>query len=214
MVQKVTQNKETPAVEPSEKGELAQRAIPRPDITVAHIVLLALSQKGRLSFRELLAMPASGKGAAQRTENSFYTALARLKRRRQIVRTPDHTYELTPAGEYAAMEAFVRSELVAIERADRKAGSDTKMARAWDGRWRIVIFDIPESKRPLRDYLRGILKRLDCKEFQRSMWIHPYRLPAFMANLFQDPQIRKYARIITSSDIDYDEDLRRHFKVL
>lgn len=213
-MKKTNSRKEILSNDALEHQEPVQHVIPRPDVTVAHIALLALAQKGRLSFQELMAMPSSGKGAARRTENSFYTALARLKRRRQIVRTVDHKYELTPAGEYAAMKAFVRTELVALEQPDRIDGRDSKKVKAWDGRWRIVIFDIPESKRPLRDYLRGVLKRLGCREFQRSLWIHPQRLPPFMGKLFQDPQIRKYARIITSSDIDYDEDLRRHFRVL
>jgi DNA-binding transcriptional regulator PaaX len=190
------------------KRKITIQMIPRPEVTVAHIALLALAQKGRLSFRELMTMPVAGKGIIQRTENSFYTALARLKRRRQIIRTPDRKYELTQAGEYAALKAFVRRELVALEQqksADR--------SRAWDGKWRIAIFDIPESKRPLRDYLRGVLKRLGCQEFQRSMWMHPHRLPPFVAKLFDDPQIRRYARLITTSDIDYDDDLRRKFKI-
>lgn len=198
----------------TEQGdEVGVAAIPRPDITVAHNVLLALSQKGRLGFKELMAMPAHGHGMAVKTANSYYTALARLKRRRQVIRTSDHRYELTQTGEYAAMKAFVRKEMVVHEEKMGAADKTSVSSQKWDGRWRVAIFDIPESKRPLRDYLRGVLKRLGCKEFQRSMWIYPHRLPSFVAKLFEDPQVRKYARLLTTSDIDYDEDLQRQFKV-
>lgn len=182
------------------------RIIERPDVSVAQIILLILAQVGRASFRQIQHHPQVRLLGAARSENSFYTALARLKRRRIITRTADRHYELTPAGEYAALKAYIRKECVGTE----------KLARApqsWDGKWRIVLFDVPEGKRPLRDYLRGVLKRIGFREFQRSMWVWPYRLPAFMQKLLADPHVRKYARAITAYDIDYDEDLRRAFKI-
>lgn len=45
---------------------------------------------------------------------------------------------------------------------------------SWDKKWRLVIFDIPEEKRRLRDYLRRYLKTLGFGKVQRSIWISPY----------------------------------------
>jgi DNA-binding transcriptional regulator PaaX len=186
-----------------------ERVIPRPDITVAQIILLSLTQRGKMSFRDLMTSPTAKLLGVERTENSFYTALTRLKRRKQVVRTPDRAYELTPPGEYAALKAYVRKEFVQLE---QKAGAQEKDLK-WDGKWRLVLFDIPESKRPLRDYIRSTLKRLGFKEFQRSLWIYPFRLPSFMLKMLDDPQVRKYSRAITTSDIDYEEDLRKMFRL-
>ena len=44
----------------------------------------------------------------------------------------------------------------------------------WDGKWRLVLFDIPERKRALRDALRIKLKYLGFKELQHSVHILPY----------------------------------------
>jgi len=44
----------------------------------------------------------------------------------------------------------------------------------WDSIWRIIIFDIPESKRRDRDFLRRELKWMGFKELQHSVWISPY----------------------------------------
>ncbi len=184
--------------------------IPRPDISVSQIVLLILSQVGQATFDQIRAHPAVRLLGAQRSENSFYTALARLKRRRAIARTADHRYELTAAGEYAALKAYVRREHTMSE---KKSTTQSKPQSPWDGKWRIVLFDIPEAKRPVRDYLRNVLKRHGFVEFQRSMWAWPYRLPAYIVKLLADPQMRKYTRAITTYDIDYDEDLRRQFKL-
>jgi len=187
--------------------------IPRPDISVAQIILLILAEVGRANFKRITNHSLVRTLGAVRSENSFYTALARLKRRRLIVRTADHSYELTAQGEYASLKAYVRKEFTDIEKPRRsEVGGPTKTS-AWDGKWRIVIFDVPESHRPIRDYIRGVLKRVGFYEFQRSMWIYPHKLPGFLLKMVADPKMRKYTRILTTYDIDYDEDLRRQFKL-
>jgi DNA-binding transcriptional regulator PaaX len=189
------------------------RTIPRPDISVAQIVLLILAETGRTDFKKIIKHPLVRSIGAVRSENSFYTALARLKRRKMITRSGDRVYELTGTGEYAALKAYVRKEFTESEKKLATKNLELKTSPAWDGKWRMVLFDIPESKRPIRDYIRGVLKRMGFREFQRSMWIYPHKLPPFLAKLMSDPQMRKYTRVITTYDIDYDEDLRRRFKL-
>jgi len=46
--------------------------------------------------------------------------------------------------------------------------------RRWDGKWRMVIFDIPEINRRSRDFLRRELQWIGFKELQKSVWIFPY----------------------------------------
>jgi DNA-binding transcriptional regulator PaaX len=193
--------------------ETITREIPRPDISVAQIILLILAQTGRVGFSDLMKHPLTKDLGAIRSENSFYTALARLKRRRLIARATDRAYEITPAGEYAALKAYVRKEFTQTEKKVDTEKISSKKSPTWDGRWRIVFFDVPESKRPVRDYIRGVLKRQGFKEFQRSMWLYPYKIPPFMSKLLADPQIRKYTRLMTTYDIDYDDDLRKIFKL-
>lgn len=43
--------------------------------------------------------------------------------------------------------------------------------REWDGRWRVVIFDIPEKRRGARDVLRYRLKQWGFTPWQRSVWV-------------------------------------------
>jgi len=45
--------------------------------------------------------------------------------------------------------------------------------RRKDGKWQMVIFDIPEKKRHLRDLLRKTLIFLGYKMLQKSIWISP-----------------------------------------
>lgn len=193
------------------KAETARSPIPRPDVSVSQVVLLILSQTGKSTFREIRAHPLARRLGVDRSENSFYTALARLKRRKAITRTSDHCYELTASGEYAALKAYVRKEHWLLEQKENALLKPQSIR--WDGKWRIVLFDVPEQKRPIRDYLRNVLKRHGFIEFQRSMWVWPHKLPEFLSKLLSDPLMRKYTRAITTYDIDYDEDLRKRFKL-
>jgi len=44
----------------------------------------------------------------------------------------------------------------------------------WDGVWRVVIYDIEEENRRLRERLRCFLKHHDFNIVQRSVWFSPY----------------------------------------
>jgi len=46
--------------------------------------------------------------------------------------------------------------------------------KKWDGKWRVVIFDINEKKRKDRDSLRNKLRELGFGMIQESVWISPY----------------------------------------
>lgn len=45
---------------------------------------------------------------------------------------------------------------------------------SWDGKWRIVIFDIEETQRRTRDRLRYLLWSMGFGRLQRSIWISPF----------------------------------------
>lgn len=52
--------------------------------------------------------------------------------------------------------------------------SRKKEQKKWDGKWRAVIFDVPEASRRDRDFLRRELSWIGFKELQKSVWIFPY----------------------------------------
>ena len=49
-----------------------------------------------------------------------------------------------------------------------------KIPKRWDGRWRIVIFDIKESRKRIREQLRNTLRQIGFLKLQNSTWIYPY----------------------------------------
>lgn len=44
----------------------------------------------------------------------------------------------------------------------------------WDGKWRVVMFDVPEKRKRVRDTLRMLLRSAGFVHFQDSAWIQPY----------------------------------------
>lgn len=49
-----------------------------------------------------------------------------------------------------------------------------KTKDSWDKKWRVVIFDIPEGKRRLRDEFRERLKQLGFYQLQKSVFVHAF----------------------------------------
>lgn len=51
-------------------------------------------------------------------------------------------------------------------------------SKPWDGKWRVVIFDISEKERRARDYLRDKLVSLGFGKLQKSIYISPLNVLA------------------------------------
>lgn len=81
----------------------------------------------------------------------------------------------------------------------------------WDGKWRIVMFDVPEKFKRIRDALRMHLKNMGFYEFQKSVFIHPYPCAKEIDFIVELYQSRKYIRFIVATDIDNALELKRHF---
>lgn len=171
-------------------------------MSAGSIVLHELARVGAANFRHITNGTLARTEGSHLNENSFYTAIARLRRRKMIDKG-GYGYALTPRGEWAAMKAAVQ----------RGMNAKRIISSTWDGKWRMILFDFPEKKRSDRDYVRGVLKKTGFKEFQRSTWISPHKIPSYLMKLLKDQRLKDHVRVITTNDINYDKDLRRQFKL-
>ena len=84
----------------------------------------------------------------------------------------------------------------------------------WDGKWRIIIFDIKEKQRKRRDELRLLLEGAGFIKLQQSVWVHPYPCDEFIvllkAHLSSKGDELFY---FTAQGLQPDIVLRRHFKL-
>lgn len=86
-----------------------------------------------------------------------------------------------------------------------------KKPRKWDKKWRILIFDIDEKRRPKRDKLRRSLISVGFMRLQDSVWIYPYDCEDFVALLKKDFKLGKELLYLIVEEIEGDSFLRQWF---
>lgn len=83
----------------------------------------------------------------------------------------------------------------------------------WDGKWRIVLFDIPETQKKAREAFRFHMKRLGFHRFQKSAFVIPYECRRELDFLIELYALRPFVRIITAFHIDTAPHLKQIFGV-
>ncbi len=83
----------------------------------------------------------------------------------------------------------------------------------WDGRWRMVIFDVPEQRRGVRKKLCALMCEVGFILLQKSVWVYPYDCEDFIALLKVELKIGKDVLYAIVDTIEQDIDIRRHFKL-
>lgn len=80
----------------------------------------------------------------------------------------------------------------------------------WDEKWRVVLFDVPEEKRSLRDIFRRHLQGIGFREFQKSVFIFPYECEREIASLIKLYDAKEYFQYLLVFDVS---DARRFRKI-
>ena len=91
---------------------------------------------------------------------------------------------------------------------------EIKKPEKWDGKWRIIIFDIPNKYKQAREALRCKIKELGLRQLQKSVWIYPYDCEdeiLFVAEAFE---VQKYIEIITAERLLHSKVIKSYFKDL
>lgn len=88
-----------------------------------------------------------------------------------------------------------------IDRALKVSFMDEEKKKRKDGRWTMLIFDVPERHRKSRNLLRNILKNLGYKMFQQSVWISPYDTSIRTEKLLQLYSLDNYVKIFLIEEI-------------
>jgi len=86
-----------------------------------------------------------------------------------------------------------------------------KKPKRWDGKWRIVLFDIPEKDRVFRNILREHLRNLKFIKLQYSVFVSPYPFEKQMLELIELYSSQAYVRVITAIKIDNEALIKKHF---
>lgn len=118
-------------------------------LTTMQEILILLEDEKQVPLFRLNRWGRSSRGALSKLKS--------LKYAEKIEIDKDIYYQISPKGE----EYF--DDVLSI----------LKNSNSWDKKWRLVMFDIPENQRAVRDRLRRSLNNLSLGILQASVWISP-----------------------------------------
>ena len=84
----------------------------------------------------------------------------------------------------------------------------------WDGKWRLVMFDIPETRKGSRNIVSSKIKEIGMYPIQKSVFIFPHSCRDEIDFVGEVTGVRKNIIYIEATHIDGDEKAREHFGLL
>ncbi len=86
------------------------------------------------------------------------------------------------------------------------------MPRSWDGKWRMIVFDIPVGLRKQHDELLRRLKLLKFLMLQQSVWVHPFGCEKEVGVLLYTLGLEKYASFLVVETGNFTAHAESYFK--
>jgi len=129
--------------------------------------------------------------------------LRRLRRSRYINTKDinnDEVIEITPQGRKLLLKYSYDDILIPTP-------------KKWDKKWRIVIFDIPEKKRQVRNAINIKLKELGFIAIQKSTYIYPYECRKEIEFIKSHFYLKKEISYIVADEVDREEEFIRKFEL-
>ncbi len=90
---------------------------------------------------------------------------------------------------------------------------EIKKPAQWDKKWRIVMFDVPEKLKRLRDSLRLHFKEIGLIELQKSVFVYPYPCSKEIEFILEFYNARKYVRFVLAEKVDNGLHLMKKFNL-
>lgn len=125
-------------------------------------------------------------GIPELKKSELATALKRLRENGlvELISDKELVFRLTEQGREKAVLASLQIE-------DEK----------WDGRYRVVIFDIPEKRRIARDLLRSNLKSWGFTPWQKSVWVTKKNCTKLLREYIKKIGMQDWVMVLESDNI-------------
>lgn len=146
------------------------------------------------------AMARLGMIPSRRQNDVVLRSCDRLIRAGLLTKNAEGMIRLTPKGESTLQM------LHAKEAALRKP-------RKWDKKWRVLVFDIPNYRRGLRDKVRNTLKSIGFVQLQASVWVYPFDCEDLVTLLKAELRVGKDLLYMIVDSIENDRALRHTFQL-
>jgi len=202
-VDKKTENKkEASRIPPISYGDVGRVLLGT--VAVAGVLTVALAAPG--IFQAVKWFRQYEKMIAHRYQTpSYVRKTLRGLARRGMVRIVERQkgemeVRLTDKGEQELLKYTLREKLL--------------KKHAWDKKWRIVVFDIEEKRRVVRNRVRIIMQSFGFEKLQDSVWVYPYECEEVVTLLKAQYKVGKELVYIVAGDIENDAWLRKKFDLV
>ncbi len=85
---------------------------------------------------------------------------------------------------------------------DELSSGSMPISRTWDGKWRMIMLDLPEDRKSEREALRYLLKKAGFAMLKNSVWVSPFPFEHFFANIKKDLGLSTELMIVVTDSID------------
>lgn len=164
--------------------------------TLAEEVLLVVKEMADVFFDGLPKTVKINSYLPHQKKNSVACTLNRLKKDgyiEEVLVENKEVYRLTDKGKLRIFKAYAN------------------LKPSWDGKWRIVIFDIPENKKKSREIFRSKLKELGFKMVQNSVWICPHDIQSVIKMMTGYYNINEYVHFIVADKLSGEQKFIKEF---
>ncbi|TSC73335.1 MAG: phenylacetic acid degradation operon negative regulatory protein [Parcubacteria group bacterium Gr01-1014_70] len=138
-------------------------------------------------------------------EKSFSSTVSRLHKEGYVekVQSPGSKkiFRLTEKGRIRQQQALRHIALQASKN------------KEWDGKWRMVVFDIPEQRKRYRDSLRAQLHYFGFLQLQKSVWVTPFHIDEELLEAVRNARMERFLHFAVVEEWHNDRSLRRMFGI-
>jgi hypothetical protein len=85
--------------------------------------------------------------------------------------------------------------------------------KKWDGKWRLIMYDVSQKRRHMRDVFRDMLKELGFYQLQHSVWLYPYPCEDHVSFLREYYNVGNEVIYVIAHKLEDDAPYRTYFSV-
>lgn len=135
--------------------------------------------------------------------NRYNQMLKRFEKQNMVMITTKRGKTVVELTEKGRLEALFRK----LKKMHQKSKN------RWNGKWYLIIFDIPEAHRKERHSLRQFLKSLNFYELQKSVYISPWVFSEEAVIYLKESGLIKYIRFLRVDRVDDESVLKKLFNI-
>lgn len=133
-----------------------------------------------------------------KTRNEKFIKSIRALKRSEYIETKKHKIEISKKGEIMLIKEAINN-------------LEIPKQKLWDKKWRIVIFDIPNSHNLARNALRETICNIGLYQLQKSVYIYPFSFKEEIDSIASLFGVYEYVIYLEVINIEGEKFLTQHF---